>query len=173
MTISVPGTGRRAVAALAVVAAALAGCAGGSKGPLADATPTDREFVAAATTWDLDKNGDITCDEWKRYAASLFREADANRDGVLTREEFAVMARRDRLFEGVGLPYFDANADGRLTLAEVVDKPNPAFSLLDTNKDCVLTPEERRHQRSPSATKDSPETSAQPPTLPPRPGPRR
>jgi hypothetical protein len=25
----------------------------------------------------------------------------------------------------------------------VADKPNPAFILLDTNKDCVITPDER------------------------------
>lgn len=42
------------------------------------------------------------------------------------------------------MPIFDADGDGRITLAEVIDKPNPAFALLDTNHDCVITPEERR-----------------------------
>ncbi|MBO0764170.1 MAG: hypothetical protein J2P50_06245 [Hyphomicrobiaceae bacterium] len=43
------------------------------------------------------------------------READANHDGALSREEFAAMARRDRLFEPAGLAYFDTDRDGRLT----------------------------------------------------------
>ena len=74
--------------------------------------------------------------------------ADANRDGILTRQEFAALARSDRLFEVAGFDYFDANADGRLSLSEMTDKPNPAFQLLDKNGDCVLTAEERVEQRS-------------------------
>jgi Ca2+-binding EF-hand superfamily protein len=75
--------------------------------------------------------------------SGLFREADTNRDGILTREEYAQLTRRDRLFETVGMNYFDANADGRLSLSEMVDKPNPAFALLDKNGDCVIASDER------------------------------
>jgi hypothetical protein len=32
----------------------------------------------------------------------------------------------------------------------VVDKPNPAFALLDTNHDCIISPEERRGSDSKS-----------------------
>ena len=70
----------------------------------------------------------MTCDEWKQYVTSLFREADANHDGVLTREEYAALSRRDRLFETVGFDYWDANHDGRISLSETVDKlirPSP------------------------------------------------
>jgi len=63
---------------------------------------------------------------------------------MLTRDEFANLARQDKLFEVAGFAYFDADGDGRITLAEVIDKPNPASALLDTNHDCVITPEERR-----------------------------
>lgn len=128
--------------------AVLAGCAsGGGQSPLTAATPVEREFAAAAITWDLNKDGDVTCDEWKQYVTGLFREADANRDGNLTRAEFAALGRRDRLFETVGFNYFDANADGRLTLAEMTEKPNPAFVLLDKNGDCVIGPDERVQPR--------------------------
>jgi len=63
---------------------------------------------------------------------------------MLRRDEFANLTRQDKLFEVAGFHYFDANGDGRITLAEVIDKPNPALALLDTDHDCVITPEERR-----------------------------
>ena len=125
----------------------LAGCASGGPSPLTEATPVEREFAAAAITWDLDKNGEVTCEEWKHYVTGLFREADVNRDSNLTRTEFAALARRDRLFETVGFNYFDANADGRLTLAEMTEKPNPAFALLDKNGDCVIGTDEQPQPR--------------------------
>jgi hypothetical protein len=131
---------------LLMAGAALVGCATGNKSPLASATPLEREFATAAITWDLNKDGDVTCDEWKQYAAGLFRDADANRDGLLTRQEFAMLARSDRLFEVAGFDYFDANGDGQLSLAEIADKPNPAFQLLDKNGDCVISADERLQQ---------------------------
>jgi hypothetical protein len=115
------------------------GCAT-NKSPLVTASAIDREFAAAAVTWDLNRDGNVTCDEWKQYASDLFRVADVNHDGVLTREEFASLTRQDKLFEVAGFSYFDADGDGQITLSEVVDKPNPAFALLDT----ILSPEERR-----------------------------
>jgi hypothetical protein len=134
--------------ALLLAVAGLTACATGNKSPLASATPVEREFALAAVTWDLNKDGDVTCDEWKQYVAGLFRDADANRDGFLTRQEFAALARSDRLFEVAGFDYFDANADGRLSLSEMADKPNPAFQLLDKNGDCVISADERVHQPS-------------------------
>jgi Ca2+-binding EF-hand superfamily protein len=127
-----------------LVIPALAGCAS-NKNPLASASPLEREFVMAEATWDLNHDGSVTCEEWKRYATSLFREADANHDGALSREEFAAMGRRDRLFETAGFAFFDANRDGRVTEAELTEKPNPAFTLLDKDGDCVISPEDVMH----------------------------
>jgi hypothetical protein len=129
--------------ALGVILGAQSACSTGGSGPFASAPPTTKQFLRAAITWDLDGNGDVTCEEWRAYVRGLFQEADANRDGSLTRDEFADMARRDRLFETARFSYFNPGGDGRLTLAEITNKPNPAFKLLDTNGDCRLTPEER------------------------------
>ena len=142
--------------------ALLSACSSGGS-PLDKASVIEREFVIAAVTWDLNKDGDVTCDEWKRYVTELFREADADHDGFLTREEYAALSRRDRLFETAGFNYWDANHDGRISLSEMIDKPNPAFTLLDKNHDCVLTPDERVQARGPR--EDAPADSGKLPPM--------
>jgi Ca2+-binding EF-hand superfamily protein len=122
----------------------LSGC-GGNTGPLASASATDLAFVAAEATWDLNRDGNVTCNEWKQYAASLFKDADRDRDGFLSSQEFQAMSRKDRLFETVGFAYFDADGNGRVSLTELADKPNPAFVLLDRNGDCVIASDEHVH----------------------------
>ena len=160
-------TGRDAtirLLALLALAALATGCSSGANSPFASAAPIEREFMAAAVTWDLNKDGNVTCDEWKQYVTGLFRDADANRDGILTAEEYAVLARRDRLFDTVGLAYFDANADGRLSLSEMTEKRNPAFAALDKNGDCVLSRDERVQTSGPRD--EAPSSATMPPSLP-------
>ena len=125
--------------ALCLLVAACAG--GGGLGPSLSAT--DIAFLQAASSWDLDRDATVTCDEWKRYAAQLAKEADANGDGALNPDEFAKMSRVDRLFEIAGFKFFDTNGDGSITFAELTETPNPAFTYLDKNKDCRLTQDER------------------------------
>ncbi len=151
-------------ARLALLAACLAaaGCSTASPSLLASATPVDREFALAAVTWDLNRDGNVTCEEWKQYVTGLFRDADANHDGILTREEYAALARTDRLFETAGMNFFDTNGDGRLTLAEMTDKPNPAFALLDKNGDCVIASDERVQPHI--ARQEAPGQAAAPPS---------
>ena len=129
------------VAAVPALCLMLAGCAAGTLG--SSVSELDLTFVQAASTWDLDRDGTVTCDEWKKYAGQLAREADANGDGALNPEEFRRMSATDRLFELAGFKYFDANGDGSITFAELTEKQNPAFTHLDKNRDCRLTPDER------------------------------
>ncbi len=110
-------------------------------------------FIRAAPTWDLNHDGNVTCDEWRTYAASLFKEADLNHDGKLTPDEFTRLAQIDRLFEVADFKYYDTNRQGYVTQAEFVERPNPAFLELDKDKTCVLKTYQLRAATSPQGPK--------------------
>jgi Ca2+-binding EF-hand superfamily protein len=122
---------------LPAVTLLLSGC-GGATNPFSSSSDFDRTFIGAAQTWDLNKDGSVSCDEWKQYAATSFRESDSNGDGVLDQREFLILAKNDRLFEIANLSYYDANSDSKVTAQELADKPNTAFKLLDKNADCRI-----------------------------------
>lgn len=139
--------GAAGLAGVLAAAVCVAGCSslpfgGGNKSPFSSASNFDVTFISAAQTWDLDKNGTVTCEEWKQYAGSALKQADGDGDGSLTAEEFTVMAKTDRLFEMADLKYYDANSDGRVGSDELVGKPNHGFKLLDRNQDCQIARDE-------------------------------
>ena len=118
----------RAAACAAIVAAVLTLPACGSMpsltgggSPFGSTSSIDRTFIGAAQTWDFDKDGTVTCDEWKNDAA-----------------EFAQMAKTDHLFTVADIGYYDANGDGKATVEELTGKQNAAFKLLDKNADCRI-----------------------------------
>lgn len=111
---------------------------GGGASPFSSSSLIDRTFIGAAQTWDTDKNGSVTCDEWKGYVLGLMKESDANGDGQLDQTEFQSMARTDRLFDVADLSYFDANGDSRASPDELTGKQNVAFKALDKNGDCQI-----------------------------------
>ncbi len=100
---------------------------------------TDRVFLMAAGSWDRNRDNNVTCDEWKAYATELFNGADANRDETLDTSEWSRVLSIDRMFDTANHGYFDANSDGKVTRAEMVDRQNPAFKLMDTGKTCSLS----------------------------------
>jgi hypothetical protein len=112
---------------------AVAGCSGGSS--LGD---VDTVFLSAAGSWDTNRDGVVTCDEWKQYATELYNGADGNGDGTLDRTEYVKIINTDRMFQTVEFGYYDTDKDGKLTRAEFVERPNRAFVLLDKNNECKL-----------------------------------
>jgi hypothetical protein len=141
---------------LAVAAALLGACSTG--GPGAGINEIDRAFLSSIVSWDMNKDGTVTCDEWKAYARAAFMEADANRDGKLTPAEFETLAKGDRLFFYANFAYYDTNRDGFVDTKEFIERPNPAFTYIDTDKNCALTPEEISRTRA--LTQAPPETAS-------------
>jgi len=119
----------------AVALLALAACSSGGS----SLGEVDRVFLSAAGSWDTNRDGVVTCDEWKAYAGDLFSGADANGDGSVDRTEYATIVSTDRMFQTVEFRYYDTNGDGKLDRAEFVDKPNRAFALLDKSNTCQLS----------------------------------
>jgi hypothetical protein len=136
--------------ASASIALLAAGCASTAPGM---SEGIDGSFIRAAATWDLNHDGKVTCDEWRAYAASLFKEADLNHDGKLTREEFDRLAKIDRLFQVANFDYYDTNKQGFVTQADIADKPNPAFDTLDKDHTCVLNAYQLRAATMPDQAK--------------------
>jgi Ca2+-binding EF-hand superfamily protein len=142
---------QNAVTGLALLAGLLAGGCSSVGNPFEKSNDMDRTFIGAAQTWDTDKNGVVTCDEWARYVATSVRENDANGDGALDANEWGNLVKADRLFQVAGLAYYDANGDGRVTAEEMSGKQNLAFKLLDRNQDCQIDRTESVQVMSPDA----------------------
>jgi hypothetical protein len=104
--------------------------------------PTSDPLLAGLSRWDTDFDGTFTCEEWKRYVEQLFTRSDKNGDGGLERTEFATLGKYEPIFSKADFAYFDDNADGKISLREFADKPNPLFARYDRNRDCQLTADE-------------------------------
>ena len=120
-----------------ILALAAAGCSSTPPG-LSDGI--NGAFIRAAPTWDLNHDGDVTCEEWRQYAASVFRDADLNHDGKLTPEEF----RNDPRFKPMlkFLPMVDADHDGALSKAEFLNALQLMRKMREQQRAAAATPKE-------------------------------
>ncbi|MFA5954974.1 histidine kinase [Hyphomicrobium sp.] len=108
----------------------------------------DRAYLQAAGSWDINHDSVVTCNEWKSYAEDLFNGADANHDDFLDATEWSNLTNVDKMFVSADLKYFDANGDGKVSRQEFVDKPNPAFVLMDRAGSCKLDSNQLASARS-------------------------
>jgi Ca2+-binding EF-hand superfamily protein len=127
----------------------MAGCGGGSSGPSVSAI--DKGFLGGIASYDQNKDGVVTCDEWRTAATALFKKANKSGSGFLTPDEFQTMGNSDRTFLVATAKFYDANNDGKIDQKEFVERPNPAFAYADKDKDCRLTDVEQLTARNLSA----------------------
>lgn len=98
----------------------------------------------------------------------LFDRADANRDGLITRAELTAMPRPDPAklagrgakmghmgMMGRMLSTADLDKDGRISAAEAQQAAVQRFDRADSNRDGMLTPEERKAAREARRAKRS------------------
>ena len=137
MTHALKGRGQRTVAA--GCALLLGACSNAMPSLTGGPSEIDRVFLLAAGNWDRNKDGVVTCDEWKAYAEELFGIGDVEKKGYLTPADWKRITAIDKMFETVDFKYYDRNGDGKVDHAEFVDRPNRAFELADRDKNCQLT----------------------------------
>jgi hypothetical protein len=127
-----------------------ASCASSSSsGP--EISAIDRSFLRGIASYDQNRDGIVTCDEWRSAAANLFTSANKSGSGILTEDEFRNLATTDRTFLVATPKYYDANGDGKIDKKEFVERPNPAFAYADKDKDCRLNEPEMLIVRNLSA----------------------
>ncbi len=95
---------------------------------------------------DADKDGKITQAEVDAYRKAEVATADANGDGFMTADELAAMHLKhltERATEMAGrmVADLDADADGKLSAAEMAARPVPArmFDRIDTDQDGAIS----------------------------------
>jgi Ca2+-binding EF-hand superfamily protein len=98
---------------------------------------------------DANKDGALTADEIEKGRESMFREADADGNGRLTKEEM-----RDFHKKEMGARMGDANGDGFISRKEFDDRHDEMFKTLDKNGDGKLSEEELRDHPRRSGERD-------------------
>jgi hypothetical protein len=127
---------RRLVMTLALLSGA---CSNSMPSLTGGPSEIDRVFLIAAGNWDRNKDGVVTCDEWKAYAEELFGIGDVERKGYLTPQDWTRITAIDKMFETVDFKYYDRNGDGKVDRAEFVERRNRAFEMADRDNNCQLT----------------------------------
>jgi Ca2+-binding EF-hand superfamily protein len=132
-----------------LVAAGLGASCASSSAP--EISTIDKSFLGGIGSYDRNHDGVVTCDEWRAAATNSFTRANKSGSGVLTQDEFNNLAASDRTFLVATFKYYDVNGDGKIDKKEFVERPNPAFTYTDKDKDCRLTDLEQLTARNLSA----------------------
>ena len=90
---------------------------------------------------DVDKDGNVTREEFIAARAEHFSKLDRNSDSYIDSNDVPKRLAKRRAQNGGGdflAQQFDADTDGKVSKEEFVNGPTLAFDRADTNKDNVL-----------------------------------
>ncbi|WP_129793059.1 EF-hand domain-containing protein [Sphingosinicella sp. CPCC 101087] len=122
----------------------------------APATAIQRDGPAMLDRADTNRDGVVTRAEFAAARLATFSRLDRNRDGALSRSDFGRIARRRpealQRLEAM-IAQGDANDDGRLTRAEFERAPMRLFDLADANGDGRIDASERAAARAAAASR--------------------
>lgn len=105
---------------------------------------------------DANRDGAITRAEFAAHRLSQFDRADRDRDGAIARGDFRRLARfRPEAMERIDalIAQGDSNRDGRLTRAELQAAPMRIFDLADSDGDGRIDAAERSALRAAAASR--------------------
>lgn len=96
--------------------------------------------------FDTDDDGGLSMEEFMDIGPGDMADADTDGDGEITFDEMkaAWQARREKRMEAMFKRRFDIDGDGTVTVAELKDRQEKRFALLDANNDGSISPEEFR-----------------------------
>lgn len=104
------------------------------------------DFMEQFKAADRNNDGQVSRAELVNYRSTQWARIDRNGDGYFSRQDLPGFAQGR--WDGekiVGLrQMYDRNNDGRISRAEFVDGPSPAFDAADTNDDGVVNAAEMR-----------------------------
>ena len=147
-----------------VMVPALAQDRGGKAGPVTRADVEARVKDRFAKI-DANRDGSVTPAEMRTHAQGKkaerrdkrFDALDANNDGAVSKSEFdaAPVANEGKRKRGMRMmraargmwKAADVNGDGQISLTEALARPLERFDRADTNRDGVMTPDERKAAR--------------------------
>jgi hypothetical protein len=89
--------------------------------------------------------GPVTRAQLEQMNKDRFAEMDANKDGFVTAEELGGAEGAGRAAGMVAR--LDSDKDGKVSLAELSARMLASFDFADSNKDGILTPQERSAAR--------------------------
>ncbi|HEY0628119.1 MAG TPA: EF-hand domain-containing protein [Sphingomicrobium sp.] len=125
-----------------IVMLATSGCMA-ALGTAVNAQGTGRDPTELLARSDTNRDGRITRAEYADSRARMFERLDRNRDGTINQADAGGRRLARRSGGGERLKqlaeFMDTNNDGRVTRAEFVDGPSPMFDRADANGDNIVS----------------------------------